>query len=703
LSEAVTLREVVVTEVKNRFGGKEFWREIELGVAVHCANIPEIFQEEKKQDLLDALRKLYNFLVFAHPAITEQDVAFIEEYINRFGEVKQISLYEEKENSIPQQLIDAYSAISHIKEGVVGIPELLNYHQLKILTNGVWKKTGDIKFFISMETTVGGKITGEFYDNVVNIPLASMLESIKKDTDTGKPLLRQIGLFGEKVDTRNFYKVRDLEFPMRVYRFLSDKQEDFIVLSKDLLDAGEYVLSGMVVQVDDNKILTESARLPSKLPFFFIQKAKNRIIQYKSHAEFFAQMDVMQVTEKNTFNYPFTIVVGGKNYLMKQPEWFKWLMWSWLTHHPSGIIAVYPLHILITGIKHTGKSVLLNCLHARSKEVNSVFSGANSTLKSLVPSFSQKPPKPGYLVEANRFAFCDEFLRCVLSSSQSSMTDDRREERIAMMNDLLEHQKREMGSGVAKIRPNTTARVLAATNPVRDTYTMEDLLRTSDESFLSRWLVYYQNEDSDHVKIIRRSKDKKLEEYKWNAELNTWVSIFDYLQSFPAKWNDEKVAEIQEEVIPVLSTELHRHYDARHSHHIDCVMDGIIKTRCLFERDETFTAQPQDYERLRDVWCKVITSWIDVNNIKKAPVERRIHYLPEFCQWLFKQLTEEKRMLEVGEFYRKVELHIRRDEFYRGMVILKEQGLVLESGMQIYPFYFDKKKKGEHEESLNSG
>jgi len=35
-------------------------------------------------------------------------------------------------------------------------------------------------------------------------------------------------------------------------------------------------------------------------------------------------------------------------------------------------------------------------------------------------------------------------------------------------------------------------------------------------------------------------------------------------------------------------------------------MDGIVKLRCLCERDVSFQAKRKDYERVREIWNKII-------------------------------------------------------------------------------------------------
>jgi hypothetical protein len=349
-----------------------------------------------------------------------------------------------------------------------------------------------------------------------------------------------------------------------------------------------------------------------------------------------------------------------------------------------GLINKYPLHLMIVGEKHSGKSALLNCIYMKSREIRDIFSGSSSTLKSLVPSFKYNPAKLGYLAESNRFAFCDEFLRCI-ANTRTTSDGSYREESVATMNDLLEHQKREAGSGVSQARPNMTARVIATTNPIKGINCMEDLINYLDGSFLSRWLIYFQNKE--HYAPIRKSKDKELKTLKYKMSIDNFISIIDYLNTFNSEYDDNKLDEILNSVPEMLSENLRKHYDSRHRHHIECLMDGIVKTRCLFERDMSFKAKEEDYEKLKEIWFKVISSWIDSDHIKKLPVEFRKYYIPENAQYLFNQLCSEKRPLGRIEF-EEIALKAMDKNTYRDMhILLRDLDLIIEDNGFVKPFY----------------
>jgi len=239
---------------------------------------------------------------------------------------------------------------------------------------------------------------------------------------------------------------------------------------------------------------------------------------------------------------------------------------------------------------------------------------------------------------------------------------------------------------VSKIHgTNMTARVLATTNPIREINSVEDMLMKLDKSFLSRWLIYYQ--PRDHVKMIQRARAGDMKVHEYNFSNDDWISIIDYLHTFESDFNQKKVDAVLDEVIPTLTSDLKEHYETRHRHHITCLIDGIIKTRCLFEHDMLFKGKPEDYEMLEQIWFNLIKSWIDPSMIKKMPIDKRRYYLPEPSQFLYEKICEEKRPLERLEMEEIALKGMSKNEYIDAFVILEENGLVTQREGKIFPFY----------------
>lgn len=676
-----SIRAEIMEMLKANFGGLSFWSRIESDIALKCAELPEPNTKEKREEFVKQLKSIKSFVL--EQDVPEEDLRFIDEEIELHEQSRMVSLYEEKEDSLDPSVISGYSRLGKGSEGIVAIPQNYNYFQLSKLSNGVYKKTGLIKFYISKEQTIYGKIVAEIYEHTQKIPIATLVEDKKVDKETGERH-RAIKLFGQKF-TRNEVKViKEITMPFYVYRFITEDNNDLILITSTPCEIGDYVVTGVQTQCTDYKMLTDSARLPTKLPFFFAQKLQNRIIKFKNHNEFKTRLKFLKINKENFFDYPFTVSKNRKTWKLLQPNWYKWLIWSWLTHESKGIFNNYPMHLIVIGPKMSGKSLLLNSLHVKSKETRNIFSGASSTLKSLVPSFKYNPAKLGYLAESNRFAFCDEFLRCLVNT-RTTKEGSQREESVAIMNDLLEHQKREASSGVSRVNVNMTSRILATTNPVREIKNVENLVNAFDGSFLSRWLIYYQTEE--HVQMVRKSKDSDLKPYKFKLPVNDWISILDYLQMFSAEYDLKRVEQIHKSVPKILSENLNKHYDARHMHHIECLMDGIIKTRCLLEQDMSFKAKDVDYKICKEVWLNLIRSWLNPAQVKSISIAERVFYLPENCQYIYWKVCEQKRAVTRKEVEKIALEAMTKLDYYEAWSILLDMEVMTESNGLARPHY----------------
>ncbi len=657
------------------------WDSIKEGLVSLYANIPNVNPNEKGGEIADKLQDIYDYLI--SKGVEEDKIAEFKEDIDSYRLTRQISLYEAKEDRIDPKLVNKFIRIAGNTQGVTGINLQLNYRQLSKLSNAVFQQTQLVKFYISREFTTMGKIVAEIYDHPQDIPVATLLQS-KKEVEPDSEVYREkIILFGDLYDKKKWKINREIGSLFYVYRFITGKDKEYVLLSETKKDIGDYLVSGVTTQVTDWKMLSDSARMPTKLPYLFAQNIEDRIIKFKNKGDFKKRLGELNVTKKNIFDLPFSVKRGDKRVRLQQPLWFKWLIWAWLTHSAQGMFNKYPLHIMMIGEHHSGKSLLLNSLHSMSKEVRDIFSGSSSTLKSLVPSFKYRPAKMGYLPESNRFSYCDEFLRCLIRNGKPN--GDNKVEEVAIMNDLLEHQKREAGSGISRIKVNMTSRVISATNPIKGIHNLNDLLHSLDASFLSRWLVYYQLRS--HTMLIRKSNDDELPSLDYDISDDDWVSFLDFLHSFDAIFDKERVMALYDKYASHLNDDLAEHYSARHKHHIVCIMDGIVKTRSMMEHEMGFRARDEDYKVLETVWSKIIASWIGTTDIKKIPIKDRLQYLPENAQFVFKKIVEYKKPILRSDLAEFCLADMTADEFNESGVILLDNGLITDYDGFLRPYY----------------
>jgi len=686
-AESVNVKAVIFKMIKIKFSGFSFWKKIESDIAIFCSDLVDPITPEKTKQFVKQLQQINDF--FLGHDVSKDELDFLKEEIEKCEKTKTISLYEEEDDEVSPEDIEYYSRHGGSTEGVVGIHLPLNYTQLGILTNGVFKKTGLIKFYISKEQTISGKILAEVWAIAQEIPVATLMESIKRNKETGDAVSRRIFLFGNKPNKKEFNKIKEINLPFYVYRFLSEDNKEMILFSLTYCEIGDYIITGVMTKWDDYKSLTESIKLPTKLPFFFSQNIKNKILKYKDHQDFKKNLIKMNVTKENIYNFPFKCddEDGGELALL-HPNWFKLFIWSWLLHQKKGLQNKYPLHIMMIARPGTGKSYLLDSLHRVSKENRKVASGSGSTLKSLVPSFKYNPVQIGYLAESNRFAFCDEFLRCI-AGTRTTKEGSQREDSLAIMNDLLEHQKREVGSGVSKLSGlNMTARIFTATNSPSHIYDFQRILERYDMSFMSRWLIYMQTEE--HINLIEKSDELDLKKYTYKLSMDNWISIVDYMQSFPAKYDKKRVIDIYKKVPDLFSGDMKQHYNnVRQKHHIQCIMDGIIKARCLFEIDINFEAKEEDYKNLKIIWLKIIGSWINFKEVKYININYRIDYMPEKCQLIYQEILNFKKPIRRNNIKEMFAKSMSKTKFYEAYGALIDNGLIKESDGLARPHFME--------------
>jgi len=232
-------------------------------------------------------------------------------------------------------------------------------------------------------------------------------------------------------------------------------------------------------------------------------------------------------------------------------------------------------------------------------------------MKSLIPSFkSTTSIQTGDLIKSNRLCCVDEFLRILVR-----IPSEEREPQLAALNPLLEHKIRNFGSGNYSFKGMMTAKMITASNPVYGTSDMIRLTNKIDKSFLSRLLVYYQ--DTKHFNFVAERDETQLEKTKLNLDKEMFISIYDFMNSFKSRFNKEKTNQIYQETLLKLGEDLEENiykdirsiYLARYKHHLFCLIDGLVKLRCLCERDKSFEASEEDYKNCKEIWNKIIDNF----------------------------------------------------------------------------------------------
>ena len=669
-AETLSLKEYLASAFNQRFGKEPDWPKIELETCTIISQLTE-HQDTFEKDITTLYQLKQSMMEIG---IGEEGLEFIDEEIDLLNHTKTLAESNISPEKVSDEDVIKYLRLLGKKDSIVSLHKPYNYEQTKDLIKKVYKKTGNLRFFITPEKRYPGRIISEVYQHPKKVPLITLMADIEKDNYEEST---HLVFFGEKPINSKYKRISDLEAGLRFYNFITNDGHEFMLLSTEELIPGDFIITGMTLDLDDFKALTDSFKLRTKLPFMFIHKAENRVLKYDSVEEVISKVNSLKLNKEDLLDYPFIVYQRrrDKNLRLVHPEWFKRMVWAWILHCPQGLQNTYPLHMLIIAKPSTGKSLLIEGMNSRCMEARGIFSGSSSTLKSVVPSFKYNPAKLGYLAECNRFAFLDEFLRCI-SATRGGSDMGTKDESLAMMNDLLEHQKREAGSGVSSVKVNMSARALAVSNPVRETGSMQGLLSKFDHSFLSRWLVYFQTED--HISMIQNCNDDSLGNYDVSFDVHDFISVVDFCHEVESDFDLTRVLKIFEAPKSILSGDCLDYYTARCKHHIKCLMDGLVKFRCLDEGCEDWTATEEDYSVLDEVWGKVVGSWLSLDEVMKVPLAHRIHYLPEACSYVFQKLCELGGSCSIAELRLSTKEEMDMVKWQDVMAQLVRSGMVTE-------------------------
>ncbi len=576
-----------------------------------------------------------------------------------------------EKSDVPTAILKSFRS-KYSQSSIIKLAQEFNYQQLRTITKELFERNNALIFPIPQTEEVEGKVIGEVEQRRIKIPVAWLIEIKTKEESLFVPYI-----FGENLP-RRAKVVDELTGEFYLYRFLTKDSKEFALVSIDKLKLDDYTVKGLAIDVEDSKILGDAYRLLSKYPVFFIHTAQSHICELKNHDELFAKADELKLTGNKLYQYLCSYKKDKKVQLLEHPKWFLKLTAAFLFHSKKGNICPYPLHLLWISDRGAGKTTYMESLHQKSGEAQEIIAGSSSTIKYLIPSFKEtNRPEMGALAKASRMVFVDEFFRIVRVNNKD------KESECGRMNDLLEHKDRLAGSGQGRIRTSMTARLLASTNPIAGTNTITNLIEKFDDAFLSRFLIYYQTDD--HVKLIHRKKKEPKQYTKDWIEVNDLLSVQDYLQSFDASYELKRLVEIYDKFLVLMSEKVKGVYEARYLHHMECLIDGIIKTRCLTTRDKTFKAIDEDYQDLEAIWTTMIQGWYKekVDEVLRDPtisVEAKYNILPEEAMFILRKLASMGYKVKSRELHEACKKEMRGGMISIQMSLLKEAGFVRDDG-----------------------
>lgn len=443
--------------------------------------------------------------------------------------------------------------------------------------------------------------------------------------------------FNETMKTKGLTHIQTHSHAFYEYKFISDDKE-YRLLSMDRLEPMRATIKGTKVSVNDLKQIGEKAGLEGDQELIFVHSVEPAIKPMN-------QGKVDEFRENRGHEKLASNVLGE----FRHPEWYeKMLLFILMVKNDNG----YPSHLMQMAEPGTGKSVELESISKSMDEGKPPFTGTSSTIKGLVPSFSESPPDEGFLMRSDRVAAVDEMFNLLSNTIANGNT--RMQDAFRPMLDLLEHSSREFSSGNGSITGKTEATMLAMGNPAYGLDSIYDAVEKNkiDEAFLSRFILYDQLDS--HIQFIDNRKSKTVSGSDQNYMPGTddeFVSLMDTMRMRHVKGIDgERTGEIHEElgeIIPVAFKNVWRRY----THHIQNFVAGAAKYHYLVENRDTLEPRDKDYELAREIMEIVVSSWGDVDR-KSMSYSARVNSLNDSERRVYQKISDEPGIVDKELFGR---------------------------------------------------
>jgi len=397
-----------------------------------------------------------------------------------------------------------------------------------------------------------------------------------------------------------------------VYKFLSDGNEDIVLLSPSPLELSNCRIHGMEASTYDFVKIGNMAKINVTQKIIFVHSQEPEI---NTLDEFGFWGATARIDSKEKFKRAF---FGS----YPHPQWFMDFLASWMF---SGKLDHMPTHLSLLSPPSLGKTRMMeNLAHVVNQKINE-----SGTIKGLVPSFANGVPREGYFIKCKRFGFVDEFIH-ILAYSKGNHIVDSFDGGSSLLLKVLEHSEGEHSSafGVITAKPRMWAMFVSNIKPHEHIRNFVELHGKLNAAFMSRilWYVY----DQEHIDFINAQKNAvmKFNDGDMPAYSPELCALMDYLHNIILDIPHEEASKILErnrQFVPAeLLTDI---YDSRMIMHIYRMLDGYAKYKSIVERRGALVCTSQDIQDVDAMMERIIKSWSIGVDETKLPPRMRLSYL----------------------------------------------------------------------------
>ena len=574
-------------------------------------------------------------------------IEILEVLKDRFECVRKY-LEEEEEGIEEEERVEKKYGINWVKGDDFGWKDIKKKLKQELGNNEEFYYTDlNWRFIAHANDEIIGK--PQLVDNVMkNIILGIETKCKNKSKDENGKMseseIRRINFFDEKFDKRySGPMLSHFSLKFFIYRIITKEGEEHYILSKEKLPNEVCKFKGMSVDVADFAEISKSMKIGCLSNVFFMKEFKSNVVvlEPKNIIEFTKSR---KITEDDWLKFlAYHRDLDSFNRFPYETEVLK------SAHLLSSKVDGWPLHLGVIGPQGSRKSKgFIETIAHKMDDNPDIVEGANSRIKGLTPSFKEKPANLGYFANSNRMGWVDELSKMVEFEMNRHTGGNRNV--LGEANFLLEHTIRQVSSGNDNtVTVGATAKFTFVSNPISNKRDIGEHVGCIDATTMSRIFWWVQDEEEQEFAmsdkgIVRNttkspqhqhnphntmSRDKniihKKEDKYWLSlggkieNTDEFLTLYDSCNNFRCFIDKSKIEVLSNTITALAKEPMKSVWKPRGEHHVELLVDGICKHRCMFiDYDDSFEANEKDYNLAEKILIRMVNGWSTDLSIKRS-------------------------------------------------------------------------------------